>query len=343
MSHQTGIRANNDLLKYFGKLSDVSIRLVKIAIENDELKLAGSKTRASKNWETDWDKLILSTIDPIEPCYILYRFDVEISNEFEWLLISWVPEEASIRNKMLYASTKATLKSEFGSAKIKGEFHATSMDELSLKGYNRHKANDRAPAPLTMREEEIQEMRKSEFKNDYGVESRQQTLTGLECNVDDETLNAIQGLSKGRHNYVQFKIDLKKEQIILDHVANIDLLKLPSQIPTDQARYHLYLFKHTHEGDYIESYVFIYSMPGYACSVKERMLYSCCKALFVKTIEDFGLEISKKIEIDNGSELTEEFLYDQLHPKKILHKPLFAKPKGPPNRGVKRMTKGQQE
>lgn len=50
-----------------------------------------------------------------------------------------------------------------------------------------------------------------------------------------------------------------------------------------------------------------------------------------------------KLEIDAGSELTEEFLYDELHPKKILHRPMFAKPKGPANRAVKRLTKTQVE
>lgn len=46
-----------------------------------------------------------------------------------------------------------------------------------------------------------------------------------------------------------------------------------------------------------------------------------------------------QLEIDSGSELTEAFLQDELHPKKILHRPAFAKPKGPPNRGAKRLTR----
>lgn len=48
-----------------------------------------------------------------------------------------------------------------------------------------------------------------------------------------------------------------------------------------------------------------------------------------------------QLEIDSGSELTEEFLLDEIHPKKNLHRPKFAKPKGPPNRGAKRLTKPQ--
>lgn len=57
----------------------------------------------------------------------------------------------------------------------------------------------------------------------------------------------------------------------------------------------MYVFKHTHEGDYLESCVFVYSMPGYTCSVKERMMYSSCKAPFVEAIESLGIEIAKKV------------------------------------------------
>lgn len=45
---------------------------------------------------------------------------------FAWLLLTWTPETATIRQKMLYASTKATLKTEFGSAHIKEEINATT-------------------------------------------------------------------------------------------------------------------------------------------------------------------------------------------------------------------------
>lgn len=90
------------------------------------------------------------------------------------------------------------------------------------------------------------------------------------------------------------------------------------------------------------------------------MLYSSCKGPLTELMESLGLQLVKKVrnyiqsnifisycmfyfqlEIDDGSELTEEFLQDELHPKKNLHRPKFAKPKGPPNRGAKRLTKTQ--
>lgn len=42
--------------------------------------------------------------------------------------------------------------------------------------------------------------------------------------------------------------------------------------------------------------VFIYSMPGYKCSIRERMLYSSCKSRLLDSVEqDFQLEIAKKV------------------------------------------------
>lgn len=65
----------------------------------------------------------------------------------------------------------------------------------------------------------------------------------------------------------------------------------------------------------------------------------CVKPCFV--VYDAVFSSFLQIEISNGAELTEEFLQDEIHPKKILHRPKFAKPKPPPGRGAKRMTKGE--
>lgn len=152
-----------------------------------------------------------------------------------------------------------------------------------------------APAPLTMREEEMREMRRHEINTDISTETRQKTLGGISCALSESATTAIRDAARGACNYLQFKIELKEEKIHLVKATNIELLKLPKEIPDNEARYHIYLFKHTHEGDYLESFVFIYSMPGYSCSVKERMMYSSCKAPFIEKIHDLGIEIEKKV------------------------------------------------
>ncbi|KAG8039739.1 hypothetical protein G9C98_000468 [Cotesia typhae] len=291
----------------------------------------------------DYNKLVKPLIDENQPAYILFRLDTKSPDSgYDWLFISWSPDNAPVRQKMLYASTKATLKQEFGTASIKDELHGTVMEDVTLEGYNRHKKNDAAPAPLTSAEEELVELKKTAVHTDYNVETRHQTLSGVAFPVTDEAKQAITNMGKGVHEYVQLKIDLDEEKI------------------------HLVMT------------VFIYSMPGYSCSIKERMLYSSCKAPLLDLIQSLGVTIAKKLEVNSGEELadmledpptikekiivstpvtptsnipqleiddakelTEGFLQEELHPKVNLHRPKFAKPKGPPGRGAKRITKVQ--
>ncbi|CAG9772791.1 unnamed protein product [Ceutorhynchus assimilis] len=340
MSHQTGIKANETLKKFFSKAKEGKIRLFKVAIEDEQLVLKEQHNEKS-NWEKDYDKYVIPLIEENQPCYILYRLDNKTSLGYEWLFISWSPDGAPIRQKMLYASTKATLKQEFGSAQIKEELHGTSLSDITLDGYKKHKKSVAAPAPLSMREEELQELKKTEVRTEISITTKQQTLGGVEFPLTKAATEAIESMASGVYDYIQLRIDIPEETIHVASAGNISLEKLPSKIPTDTARYHLFNFKHTHEGDYTESIVFIYSMPGYNCTVKERMLYSSCKNPLTNSITNLGLTIVKKIEIDSGSELTEQFLLEELYPTNSLHRPKFAKPKGPPGRGPKRMTKNQ--
>ena len=39
-------------------------------------------------------------------------------------------------------------------------------------------------------------------------------------------------------------------------------------------------------------------MPGYKCSVKERMLYSSCKAPFLESVQQLNLEVVKNVSCD---------------------------------------------
>lgn len=294
-----------------------------------------------KDFEKDFDKLIQPELELDVPCYIIYRMDCKTAEgAFAWMLISWIPEISTIRQKMIYASTKSTLKLEFGSSYLKEEYHATTPDEITFAGYQKNKLSMSAPTPLTQREEEMNELRRSEVKTDVGIETRHQTLGGINCPINDAAVRAIEDLKKGAYNYLQFNVDLEKEEIHITKADNIDVHKLSAQVPTDHARFHIYLFKHSYDGDYNESLVFIYSMPGYNCSVRERMMYSSSKAPFLDTLQSLGIDITKKLEVDDAAELSEDNLIDELHPKKMLHKQQFAKPAPPSkNRGPRRLIK----
>ncbi|XP_064422231.1 twinfilin-2 isoform X2 [Latimeria chalumnae] len=322
----------------------------RVLAKEEQLVLDGFR-EPSGAWDKEYDTFVMPLLGKEEPCYILYRLDTQNAQGYEWLFISWSPDNSPIRLKMLYAATRATVKKEFGGGHIKDEMFGTLQEDIDFSGYQKHVTSCSAPAPLTAAEQELQQIKIDEesssmmVKTEISVESKHQTLQGLAFPLQDKAKQAIQLLKQGKINYVQLKLDMDKELIDLVHTHPTEVADLPQRIPTDSGRYHFFLYKHSHEGDYLESVVFIYSMPGYKCSIKERMLYSSCKSrLLDETEQNFGLEIAKKIEIDNGEELTADFLYEEVHPKQHAFKQAFAKPKGPGGkRGARRLIKGADE
>ncbi|KAE8615780.1 hypothetical protein XENTR_v10008615 [Xenopus tropicalis] len=344
MSHQTGIQASEDVLEMFARARNGKYRLLKLDIEDEQLTVTACEKPAS-SWEQEYDSLILPLLEDKQPCYIMYRLDSQNAQGFEWIFIAWSPDHSHVRQKMLYAATRATVKKEFGGGHIKEELFGTVKDDISLKGYYKYLACQSSPAPLTMAEEELRQIKIKETQVDIGVDTKHQTLQGIAFPIEKAAFQALEQLREKRLNYVQLKIDIKNETIILADTTNTEVRDLPKRIPKDAARYHFFLYKHSHEGDYLDSFVFIYSMPGYTCSIRERMLYSSCKSPLLDVIENrLLMEIARKIEIDNGDELTPDFLYEEVHPKQHAHKQNFAKPKGPAGkRGIRRLIRGPAE
>jgi twinfilin-like protein len=349
MSHQTGIHCNEELLQFISKSKThpncSQIRLLKISIHNEELTLDEYK-EPNSDWEEDYQRFVKRMVLVSEPCYILFRLDsLDANGTYEWLFILWTPEESSVRQKMLYASTKATLKMEFGGGNILYDYFATNFDEINFNGFkNWLKSRKTAEElPLTREEQELKTVRRDEAISSC-ITKTNKTLPGLEFPIDDEAINALFDLKDDNLSYVQLSIDIDNEEIKLDNKkANneFDVKNVRSLIPDNSARYHLIVFRHTFDGQFVKSIVFVYSIPGNSCSVKQRMLYSSCKSALLNAITDrIGIQIDKKLEIDNPRELTLDFLIDELHPKVDIVKNKFDKPKGPTGkRGAKRIIK----
>lgn len=337
MSHQTGIKASENLQSFFSTCKEGSARVIKISITDEQLELAGSE-KPVDTWEHDYDKMVLPLLEEKQPCYLLYRLDSKNNLGYQWIFISWSPDFSPVRQKMLYAATRATLKLEFGGGLIKEEMFGTSIDDVNLSGYKKHLTSGSAPAPLTFAETELKLIKENDV-NTISVNDKHQHMTGVSFPVSDEAVRKLEELRDGKITYVQLSLDIPAEKINLEMADNTDITSLASRVPDESARYHVFTYKHTHEGDYTESIVFIYSMPGYKCSIKERMLYSSCKSPLISKIESLGIEITKKLEVDDPKELSEENVYDEIHPKKNVATKKFDKPKGPAGRGPRRMAK----
>ncbi|XP_077582281.1 twinfilin-2-like isoform X3 [Stigmatopora nigra] len=339
MSHQTGINASLELKDFLVQARGGAIRILKIVIQNEELVLE-SCGQPAQSWDKDYDHFLIPLLMPQQPCYILYRLDSQNALGYEWIFIAWSPDQSPVRQKMVYAATRATLKKEFGGGYIKDELFGTVEDDVCFQGYLRHVTSCSSPAPLTAAEQELQRIRVTEVPVEFGIDKK--VSRGLAFPLQEEAKQALEQLKRKHINYIQLRLDVEKETIELVHTKPTETHELPYRIPTDCPRYHFFIFKHSHQGRIQESLVFIYSMPGYTCSIKERMLYSSCKNRLLEEVEkDYQLEVTKKMEIDSGDSLTEDFLYEEVHPMEHTLKQAFAKPRGPGGkRGNKRLIKG---
>ena len=54
-------------------------------------------------------------------------------------------------------------------------------------------------------------------------------------------------------DYIPPAVDLSGERVILASAGQCSQAELGGRVPTDQARYHLFRFSHTHEGDSLQS------------------------------------------------------------------------------------------
>uniref|UniRef100_A0A8K9XEF1 Twinfilin-1 n=1 Tax=Oncorhynchus mykiss TaxID=8022 RepID=A0A8K9XEF1_ONCMY len=300
--------AAEEVKDIFAKARNGAYRLLKVVIEMETLVLGGTK-HASKKWDQEYDAYVLPLLQEDMPSYLLYRLDSTNNQGYEWIFLAWSPDR--------------------------------SPDDVSLSGYRKYLIAQAAPQPLTAAEEELRQIKLSEVQTDISVDTKQQTLTGVAFPMQRDAIQALEQFREKKINYVQLEIDFRNECIKLSSTTPTELKDLPKRIPKDAARYHFFLYKHSHEGDYLESTVFIYSMPGYKCSIRERMLYSSCKNPLIDTVEsNLHIQIAKKLEIDNGDELTAEFMYEEVHPKQHAHKQAFPKPKGPAGKkGGRRITR----
>jgi twinfilin-like protein len=242
---------------------------------------------------------------------------------------------------MLYAATKSTLKTEFGAGQIKEEIFGTAREDVSLEGYLKHVKSQLAPKPMTFREEEMEFLKQTETKSNINVDTKHKTMQGVMFPIDESALSVLQKFQKQAVDYVQLFIDIVGEKILMDHSRDkLSVQEMCREIPSDKGRFHLYRYAHDFDGEQFNSVIFIYSMPGFALSIKERMLYSCCRNELISYLKaQMAIEICKTLEISEPGEISESFLNEEIHPKKVTTANKFEKPKGPTARGPRRITK----
>ncbi|KAG9305488.1 hypothetical protein G9A89_006458 [Geosiphon pyriformis] len=336
MTHQSGIKESKELADLFANaVKTRKLRIIRVSIVNESLVPNGT-IEAGDDWVSDYAK-VLSFLEEKIPAYILFRLDSKSSTgNFEWLFLCYVPDLAKVRDKMLYASTRATLTRDLGDNYFVDSIYGTVANDFTYEGYLKHKKHQLADAPLTEREKELAEIKIAEV-NSFSSSTRKSHAAGVSFPIADEALVALKQLGSAdrTHNLVQLVVDTIGEKFELSSSDNIGVDQLAAVLPVDAPRFSFFAYNYSHNGQEFDSIVFIYTCPS-TSKIRERMLYSSSRASIISIAEkEASLEIVKKLETNDPKDLNESFLLNELHPKKDIGIKKFDRPKPPGRRNIR--------
>ncbi|KAF9920912.1 hypothetical protein FBU30_009122 [Linnemannia zychae] len=391
-----------------------NVRALKVSIINESLEDDGVF-----NIEGAFEKDFATVHDNLEekqPAYFLVRLgDTKASSD--WIFLCYVPDVAPIRQKMIYAATRATLTKDLGDSHFTDSIYGTHKNDFTLDGYKKHRASLAAPKPLSERERQLAEIRANEKtlvesmkggayrkahapgmsfplteravaalkklvapaattpkkktvasavpkkfsspastplpaspiasqesstlnkamenvnvaddewdddetnkeektaeeKKDQNEETEEKEAEAIDQEIEEEAEVAVQ--QERVINFVKLAIDAEKEMIDLVSEAKLNAKEVHKNIDEESPRFTFFAYEHTHNGTAHDSLVFMYTCPSKS-KIRERMLYSSCRAGVLQGAkDDAGLNVDKKLETTDVSDLTEEYILDELHPK----------------------------
>lgn len=341
MSTQSGITVSSKLADVFKTKSSSTPIVIKISSDSTEL------IPAEINNETSTTTSISSSIAQLnkylsqtfpEPAYISFPYDSSEGNnegnddgnstlaqsQPQKIFISFIPDSAPIKQKMLYASTKNTLLTSLGSSQFAYKFAWTELDEVT-EDYLTRSINDekngenRGVKGLKTEKEEIVENINQQsyyartglgFKRELAsMSSRTSGSTGDILYAFDEKLKLeFENLKESKlevGTVVIFNINMASEVIELHekiNKVNVDGLinKLESNVASLKPSYILYKYEQS-------KVAFIYTCPS-GSSVKDRMVYAASKNSLISHLKNEyfngdDVVLDKNLEVGDLNEL----------------------------------------
>lgn len=329
--------ASQELLVQFNELlSSLTHFGLLVSISNESLKpvrlLTPPKPATAASFSSCLSLLLVPHLKNDEALYvILRRYDTSPA----FIAVTYVPDYAPVRQKMLFASTRLTLVRELGIEHFRETFLVNSNSEMTADGFAKHDAHNKIEAPLTAEEKSLIIIKKAEMEVSRGSGKKEIHLSSsLSMPIASDVIEALRTFERGSTNVVLLKINPDTETVILatntPAVAFVSILDLMTAVPTDEPRFTFYRYAHTYGGEEFNSTLFIYTCPAATSrSIKNRMMYPLMKRAVVQMAEnECSIQVDKRYEIDDLSELTEQTVLDDLHPKAHVNKG-FAKPKRP--------------
>lgn len=151
MNAASGVRVSADLRAAFDAAEENNTRYIRIVIDKDALCVAQVAEKLN-TFERDFASLQM-TLDRETPCFFLFwKDEATLRHVFtgkqtptmpsKLMVVLYSPESCTVRQKMIYASSRPELRALAGANA--DEYHATAPSDFSIKVYKELRKEDAA-------------------------------------------------------------------------------------------------------------------------------------------------------------------------------------------------------
>lgn len=107
-----------------------SIRMIKVQIAGENLIPHGVANKVGSA-ESDFNKLLKMTLMDTQATFVFFCLTDSDTDPLSWLFLTWIPEGCSVRDKMLYSSSRDDLKRTIGYGYFSSEYGANTKDDIT--------------------------------------------------------------------------------------------------------------------------------------------------------------------------------------------------------------------
>lgn len=173
-------------------MSSPSQRGLLATIDKEKLTPGPSIEPSSSDFFGDLE-LLVPHIKDNEAAYIILRRFPDASDGF--IAVTYVPDAAPVRQKMLFASTRLTLVRELGIERFRETIFATSKAELTADGFRKHDKHVKLTAPLTEEEQSLGAVKRAESEEGRGSNVKRSHISDhFAMAISDDALIALKKL-----------------------------------------------------------------------------------------------------------------------------------------------------
>jgi twinfilin-like protein len=301
------------------------IRLGVFDIDVDSLVFSiRSSSSGTDNFQDDF-KLVHKHLKPDVPALIALRGDPK------WILIAWIPDEAQVKKKMIFSSSRAALKSQLGATKFDHDLQVSSASECTYANYVLGFDEQEKEKTLSSVEKLTHEENK-----DVSTQMALQTegMKMLNINVDDAAIKAFSAIKNNPEKCAAFfYVNDTGDQLTADPATtNYTIQSLASKLDPDRPCYVVFHYAHINsETEEAQNKTLIVYFCSDDAAPKKKMISATVFKNIGAACAALGIEVAKKVEISLVAECSDAEFLTSLYPPVVI-KEQFSRPKGPPRK-----------